>query len=243
MVNLQRCKFLSVAIALLVVGTDTLKGVATQSKPAGAGFVNLAPDLNLRANPNLIASSQGPFAFWKRRPRTRLGVRSGVCMVSPGLIDKYTTWHDRPLFVWQGNGSQVNIRNRENKTVFWTQKINGTEQQVAYNGKDSLPPGLYQWQVLGTNSSVPNSWTTFEVMSTTERDTIKSELLSLEQQLQAKGASKEEIALKKAEYFGDRELWSDAVQTLYQVENPSASFVEQRRSYVASLCTTQSATK
>lgn len=229
MVNLQRRFWLSVAIIPLVMMGISSDRVDSRSVPD---------------SPQLIASSGWRFAFWQRRPRRRLGVRSGACAVSPGLVGKYTIWHDRPLFVWQGKGTQVSVRDRENQTVLWTQPLNATEQEVPYNAQDSLQPGkLYQWQILGTESlgSDLNYWTTFEVMPTERRDQIKSELQTLEQQLRAKRASQEEIALQKADYFANREFWSDAVQTLYEVENPSASFVEQRRSYVANLCSTQPA--
>lgn len=88
-------------------------------------------------------------------------------------------------------------------------------------------------------------------MPADERDKIQVDLQTLEQKLRATGASPEEIALKKADYFINYKIkqeinkneplspWSDALQTLYEVENPSPSFVEQRQAYVASFCTQQ----
>jgi hypothetical protein len=51
-----------------------------------------------------------------------------------------------------------------------------------------------------------------------------------------KGQSVEDIAVAKAEIFVEKDLWSDALQVLYEVEKPSTAFVEQRQSYIQNLC-------
>ncbi len=241
MFNLQRRKFLfSYAIIPLVISNYCIAPV-TES-------------------PHLVA--QNAFkawirSFWQRRPSHRLGARSGICPIAPGLIETYVVWHDRPLFVWLGEGTQIRVRDRESQAVLWTQSLKTTERQIAYSGKEPLQPGkLYQWQLLGIESlsSDRNHWTTFKVMPTSDRDKIKADLQTLEQKLRATGADQEEIGLKKADYFLNYKIkheidkneelnaWSDALQTLYEVENPSPSFIEQRQAYVANFCTQPTAT-
>ncbi|GAB1541031.1 hypothetical protein NUACC21_37000 [Scytonema sp. NUACC21] len=194
-------------------------------------------------------------SFWQRRPRHRLGARSGVCPIAPGLLETYVVWHERPLFIWHGEGTQISVRDRETQTVLWTQALKGSDRQMSYNGKEPLQPGkLYQWQLLGTktSSSDRNNWTTFQIMPATEREKIATDLQTLEQKLGASKASKEEIALKKADYFLNYNIkqevaqnneapnaWSDALQTLFEIENPSSSFIKERQGYVVGLCTEQ----
>ena len=208
------------------------------------------PEFAMPESPQLIAQSNGWItSFWGRRPRKRLGARGGACAVAPGLLaeqksndlstqNKLAVWHERPMFVWDGKATQVQVRDHANReVVLWTQPV-GATQQVLYSG-DALQPGkFYQWQVLGEEptGSDRNYWITFALMPTEQHDQIKTQLETLEQQLQSSGSSAEEIALQKASYFADRNLWSDALQVLFAVENPSASFLEERRSYVAQLC-------
>jgi hypothetical protein len=244
MFSLQRCKFLfSTAIIPLFVSSTAISNAQTTPVPK---------------SPQLIAQKTSTTrlgSIFQRRPRHRLGARSGICPISPGLLETYVVWHDRPLFVWQGRGAQIIVRDRQTQTVLWTQPLNGTDQKIAYNGKEPLQPGkLYQWQLLGieSSSSDRNQWTTFQIMPASDRDKIQADLQTLEQKLRTTKVSQEEIVLQKADYFLNYKIkqenntneapnaWSDALQTLYEVENLSPSFVEQRQTYVADFCTKQS---
>ena len=234
--RLNRKSFLSYALVPFV-----LTGGSSFQAPEFAAIAE---------SPQIIAQSNGWItSFWGRRPRKRLGARGGACAVAPGLLaeqksndsstqNKLAVWHERPMFVWDGKATQVQVRDHANReVVLWTQPV-GAAQQVLYSG-DALQPGkYYQWQVLGEEptSSDRNYWITFALMSSEQHDQIKTELETLEQQLQSSRSSAEEVALQKAAYFADRNLWSDALQVLFTVENPSASFLQERRSYVAQLC-------
>lgn len=131
MFNLQRRNLFSYAIIPLFIST-----IGISNSRAAPVF----------ASPQLIA--QNTFtdwirAFWQRRPRQRLGARSNTCQIAPGLIETYIVWHDRPLFVWQGEGTQLNVRDRESQAVLWTQPLNTTDRQFAYNGPEPLQPGSF----------------------------------------------------------------------------------------------------
>ncbi|PSB25000.1 hypothetical protein [Stenomitos frigidus] len=181
--------------------------------------------------------------FWQHKPRRPRTIRGNVCPISPGLIETLNIWHDRPLFIWQGQGSQLRVRDyNQRDRVLWERTI--TDQApVRYDGQAALQPGqLYQWQIMATDPATPNrlanqkTWETFRVLPAEQRQAIGTALRTLEQRLQQQNASAEDIALIKAEFFADQDLWSDALQVIYEVSNPSAQFVEQRSSYVASLC-------
>lgn len=60
-------------------------------------------------------------------------------------------------------------------------------------------------------------------------------------------ASSEEIALKKANYFANYQIkrqtsnqvfnpWSDVLQSLYDIENPSAQYTQLREEYTGYFC-------
>jgi hypothetical protein len=200
------------------------------------------------SSPGIRPSAQFPAVFhdsppvqiaiWNRRPRRPLGTR-GTCPIAPGLLGKRLIWHERPLFLWQGRGVELRVRDRATSQVIWRQALEAAQESAVYSGTIPLQPGkLYQWQVTGRS----DNWHTFDMMPTAQRQTIAAELQSLERQQQSMGASPEAIALKKAEFFADQELWSDALQTVFEVNNPSTAFVEQQEAYVRSLCTVSSAT-
>ena len=61
----------------------------------------------------------------------------------------------------------------------------------------------------------------FKVMEFQKRLGITIRLALLEHRLKKQGANAEKIALEKANYFANEELWSDVVNEIYQVKNPS----------------------
>jgi hypothetical protein len=192
-------------------------------------------------------------SIWGNKPRRRLVSRSlGVCAISPGLVETYFVWSDRPLFLWYSSGvnkiAQLIVRDPATAKVVWTQTVNITDQKVFYNGEKTLEPGKrYQWQVLGNDnmSLIPPS--TFQIMAVGDRDKIQTDLQALEKKLKANKIPPEEIALQKADYFlnyqithqteaGIFHLWSDALEILYKVDKPSPSFIEKRQAKVEDLC-------
>ncbi|BAY28747.1 hypothetical protein NIES2107_05790 [Nostoc carneum NIES-2107] len=219
---------------------------------------NLANAQNIRQTQQTIAQSVDWVGlFWQRRPKKRLasrGVVQPVCAISPGLVETYKLWSDRPLFLWHSPGNnqdaQVVVRDYETEKVVWQKSVKIADQQATYDAEKPLEPGkFYQWQLSGSNN-----WTTFQVMEASDRQKIQSGLQALEQQLKSAKASPEEIALKKADFFINYEIqhttetgtfhpWSDAFQILYQVEKPSTSFVKQRADFVSNVCKPASAAR
>ncbi|MDZ7959796.1 MAG: hypothetical protein RMY34_18260 [Aulosira sp. DedQUE10] len=226
---------------------------------ASGGIVsaNLANAQNIRQTQQIIAQSVDWIGlFWQRRPKKRLASRGPiqpVCAISPGLVDTYQLWSDRPLFLWHSPGNnqdaQVVVRDYDTQEVVWQKPVKIADQQAAYDAEKSLKPGkFYQWQLSGSS----DTWITFQVMEASDRQKIQAGLQTIEQQLKSTKASPEEIALKKADFLINYEIkhttetgtfhpWSDAFQILYQVEKPSASFIKQRAAFVTNVCTPPSA--
>ena len=187
-------------------------------------------------------------SFWQRRPTKRLISRSTstISPIAPGLIETYFIWSDRPLFMWRSPGVnqevQLIVRDLENNSVVWEQTVNLADQKVFYNAQNPLEPGKqYQWQLSGITAR-----RSFQVMAASDRNKIQADLQTLEQKLRATKASDEEIALRKADYFFNypvrhktdndiHHLWSDGLQAMFQVEQPSDDFKQKRETYVADL--------
>ncbi|MEH2030297.1 MAG: hypothetical protein V7K67_11585 [Nostoc sp.] len=152
-----------------------------------------------------------------------------ICMVSPDAPAKpRIVWSDRPLFLWKGRVQTIAVRLRDSKQDLWNQSVTET-QNITYQGEPLQPGQTYEW-VVNSSRFVP-----FKIMDTKERDRITAELQTLENQLQAQGVGIEAIALAKAKYFADSNLWSDALQQAYSVPNPSDGLKEMIKN-IGNLC-------
>jgi hypothetical protein len=74
-------------------------------------------------------------------------------------------------------------------------------------------------------------------MDAEKRDRIKTQLQILERELKAEGATAEERAMKRAEYFARQQLWSDVLQEAYSLENPSTALAKIVQTIPTQLCT------
>jgi hypothetical protein len=154
----------------------------------------------------------------------------GVCLIAPAVLSQTNLiWSDRPLFVWRGKPQRVEVRaysdqhDFEKQPVVWQQRVSGNAQQ-ANNPEKPLQPGQrydLQFYRLGDDKPREELRTTFGVMGIQQRDRIYKDLKTLETQLKAEQATQEDIVLERAQYFAKQDLWSDAVQEIYEVTNPS----------------------
>lgn len=173
--------------------------------------------------------------FQRRTPGRPPISRGPLCIVSPGVLEKSNTiWSDRPLFLWQVldpevKSVQVTLRNQQMQEISKSQTVATTLQHQHLQPRQALLPGqLYLWQIAGFEGS-------FRVMAPEQRQRIQAELETLTQQLQANQASPETIAIKQAEYFANQDLWSDALERLYSLENPSPGLKQRRQEIVTQL--------
>ncbi|MBD2355141.1 hypothetical protein H6G41_11000 [Tolypothrix sp. FACHB-123] len=172
--------------------------------------------------------------FQRRRRRT--AARGNFCPISPGVQGEITqVWSDRPLFIWQGNIQTIGLRARGSDTDnLWSQSVEA-QQSINYTGEKLQPGQIYEWTVYrGKN---PAMFVPFRLMDSQKRDRITQELQTLETELQTKGADKEAIALAKAKYFANQQLWSDVLQQAYSISQPSDELKQIRQDIAQQLCT------
>ena len=235
MFHLNSGNYRKLLLTLALISTPTLFGTISSSvKPVSAQIV-------AEQSTNWITS------IWRRKPKRARGARSEICPIAPGLIDTYIVWSDRPLFLWQYSGEnkrvELTVSESGSQQDLWTKTVNLTDKKAFYDAQQALEAGkFYQWKLSGTSASG-----LFKIMPAEERENIRQQLQALEKQSKNAKKSDEEIALKKADFFFNYQIkhesekktfsaWSDALMALYQVEQPSQSFVNKRKQLVTSLC-------
>lgn len=164
-----------------------------------------------------------------------------LCLITPEYHrNSVTLWQNRPLFVWQGKIGGIGIRPANNEQIIWRQPIAMSEKsvnRVAYTG-DPLEPGqTYHWLIFDqADDSQPIRFIPFTILAGKQRDRIRVRLIILAAQLREKGATAEEMALERANYFNKQELWSDALQEVYRVDNPSTELETMIAELSTQLC-------
>ncbi|MBD2741857.1 hypothetical protein [Coleofasciculus sp. FACHB-1120] len=191
------------------------------------------------SNDTYLALSWGDIWRKLRRKRKGGGGRGGaICAIAPGkLVDADSLhakpgeileiWSDRPLFLWNiqgGTVKRIDLSRQGNKGVLWYRPIAPEQTRAVYDEEPLQPGQLYEWYLYASAPYPIQIGFVFQVMESERRDRITAELTALEERF--KGASEETIALEKANYFAERELWSDALQQLYSVPKPSAELVD-----------------
>lgn len=146
----------------------------------------------------------------KEKPQTSRD--DSVQPIAPGVLDGVqVVWSDRPVFVWSGSIGRIDLCDEASGELLWSQPVSPEDQGVAYTGEPLQPGGIYEW-MLCDRLGVANDLVTFQVMSAEERDRIAAELAELEAGLRAEGATTDAIALQRARYFADRQLWTDVLR-------------------------------
>lgn len=160
---------------------------------------------------------------------------SNVCAIAPEPAPQ-EIWSDRPLFVWQAEVGKIEVRLQDSKNALWQQPVTAAQRSVLYGGDEALQPGeTYNW-VSFDRQNKRLFGVRFKVMDAEKRDGIKTQLQSLEAELKAKGATGEEIAMHRAQYFAKQKLWSDFWREVFSVENPSTALTEMVKTQTTQLC-------
>ena len=188
------------------------------------------------------------WSLFKGRKEPSMGSRHGpICLVSPGLLEqKNVVWSERPLFLWWGTLPSLEIRLYSpfnpalESEICWSQKLTADSptvnaQSVPYTGEALQPGETYDWELVNPSSSY-RLRRSFQVMDLAARKPIAADLEALTVQLEATGAGDEEIALEQAHYFAQRGLWSDALQAIYEVKNPSPELMAGAIDLLRNLC-------
>ncbi|BAZ18747.1 hypothetical protein NIES4071_106320 (plasmid) [Calothrix sp. NIES-4071] len=131
------------------------------------------------------------------RPKRKKASRGDICLIAPAaLTETYKVWHDRPLFLWKYSGANqdadliVTEYDDSNKIV-WKKSVNLIAQKLLYGAEKTLEADkLYQWQLVSNSKQISSS-IAFQIMSTSERNQIETDLLALERNLKASQAPSE----------------------------------------------------
>ena len=175
----------------------------------------------------------------KEPPRTS---RGKLCPISPGNLGEQLIWSDRPLFIWRGDipqstvnlySSSANFNYEQDEQLIWSQAIAANFISIIYNGEPLQPGFIYDWEFVTSGKTYHS---TFVMMTEEEKQAIAQDLAGLENRALADGKDKEEIAIAKADYLAQKQLWSDVLQYLYSVENPSADLVSKTEDIEEYLC-------
>lgn len=151
------------------------------------------------------------------------GPGEDILPILPGLISA-KIWSDRPLFLWQGIARQIELISATGGIV-WSQRLSETAQHCLYTGKP-LSAGSYEW-ILYSSAKVAVTKIAFQIMQPIEQAKISAELEALEAQLPS--ASAEQLALQRANYFAERQLWSDVCREAFLVTNPTEELLGLRQ--------------
>ncbi|GAB4203608.1 MAG: hypothetical protein Fur006_58080 [Coleofasciculaceae cyanobacterium] len=211
----------------------TLFTISLEALPIQAAIRQQPQQLLTKNQGIYLANSVGNIVKTFRRKKTNGGGRpiSGLCAIAPvKLVDRdakqeenreiQKVWSDRPLFLWNSQGGtveKIELFLEKSDTALWSREFPEGATSIIYDGKPLQPGQTYEWQL---TAPFPQAQPLFRVMDSQEREEIKVGLKQLEEKF--KGASTEKIALEKANYFAEQELWSDALRELYSVPNPSA---------------------
>lgn len=155
---------------------------------------------------------------------------SSFCLVAPSGTNQ-GIWHDRPLFIWQqGAAVRIELLASPSEEVLWSKNLTPNDTTAVYEG-EPLPAGQrYEWRLYRSDKDF--EVILFRILPKEERDRITAEL----NQLQTQGATAEEIALQRANYFAKKRLWADALQEIYSVPNPSEQLKQLGQEITTYLC-------
>jgi hypothetical protein len=160
-----------------------------------------------------------------------------LCILAPkptNTADAVEVWSDRPLFLWQGGVGKIEV-NLDDSTAIWSQTPAATDQQLIYGGEALQPGQSYTWTIFDQNLAVVRQ-IPFRLLSADQQQAIAADLAALEQQFTEAGAPAEEIILRRASYFAQRQLWADALREIFSIEAPSPAIEQYQQGVAARFC-------
>lgn len=222
---------------------DDISGTVTKdNKPAGdnPAPVGGTPGTSRSMNPWRIVFESVPKDNNPPLPTNPGSPRpiGGVCAIAPKAIGNNTeVWNERPLFIWAGPFKRIELRRVGEEQVLWSKALD-RQNKILYDGEPLQPGQTYEWSLyFSPDTDFPPFRTeTFQVMDSQKRGRIQQDLQRLDESLKARKASAEEIAREHALYFVRQQLWLDALQEAYSVENPSPALKQLIQSMPKEIC-------
>ncbi|MGB3238888.1 MAG: hypothetical protein WBB29_11360 [Geitlerinemataceae cyanobacterium] len=148
---------------------------------------------------------------------TTPSVRGNFCLIAPSTLGQTSTiWNDLPLFIWDGNVSNIELRDHNSDTALWTAQPDATASTFQYDGEPLEPGQTYDVVMTTTGELI----FTFTVMDAQTRAGIAADLQALEERAIEQGADEGSIAFARAQYFANRGLRWDALQEVFSVIEP-----------------------
>ena len=178
----------------------------------------------LPANKNRKPQKKAPWqAFLEeisqrlRRSPTNAVSRGSICAIAPGIIGQRNhIVSDRPLFLWQGQVDEIEIRHFTTDEVLWAQSIPEGQQYMHYSGQPLHPGSTYIWTLKYQGQARENRLV--EIMEQHLRESFLqagTAPIAIRDRSQTRPII-HPSSLKQADYFLEQELWSDAVSVLGQ---------------------------
>lgn len=197
-----------------------------------------------------LSSELGTGSFWLRlfgvsdppfSSSRGVGRGDAPCLLTPVESEGARVWRDRPVFVWLGLAEEIQIALDGDSVWGGTlmPQSGSTEaiRWLRYGAEQPLEPGQeYMWwmQWVGL-SKTPDLY--FEVVGGAERQAIDQDLMALTQEYADE--SPETVALARAKYFADRNLWSDFWAELLSLEEPSPEVIGVMQETAQFLCSSE----
>ena len=195
--------------------------------------VNAANTQNIHNSSSVEENSSNHLALswngiWQRIKRRRVAGGSrgdNVCSSSPSQLRNVNSqtksveeiWHQNPLFAWE-SGKLEAVSLKEGNRIYWQQEVEATQNHLFYHGKPLQPGTTYTLVVFNPYETEIQK---IQIVDRHKHQKIAADLAEIEDRLKSEGANKEEIAFKKADYFAQRQMWSDALWEIYSIPNPS----------------------
>ncbi|GAX44260.1 hypothetical protein NIES4075_52780 [Tolypothrix sp. NIES-4075] len=216
---------LSCTLTALPILANQAQSAKKTPTPQGFSWTNIS---------QALFSKKPPIQPRKGGSRDPLLPTGDICMISPDApSERRIVWSDRPIFIWKGAVQKIAVRTRGSNEYLWSQNVAGA-QSANYTGTALQPGQTYEWLVFIGES--PSKFVPFQVMDAQQSKRITSDLNNL---IKEKKANSEAIALAKANYFIQNQLWSDALQQAYSVENPSRELAQILKDIPDKLCNQQ----
>ena len=161
-------------------------------------------------------------------PPQPIGSRGGeVYAIAPSEIEGLNViWRDRPLLIWEGAIAKVKISDAETDDLLWSQEVSPENRWVAFAGEPLQPGRRYEWGLCDRHGNLLTNPVTFHVLASEQWEGVAVALAKKEAALQAEDARSEAIALERASYFADQQLWADVLMVAFSTANPSTGLID-----------------
>lgn len=160
---------------------------------------------------------------------------ANLCWITP----TDSLWNTRPQLVWLGSFRSVGVRPVGTQTILWRSvaPVANRLHRLEYGGTPLEPGKAYEWVFFfSETANTPMLRVPFQMVDVNQQAAIKTDLAKLTNQHQKQKITAEALALQRANYFAQRQLWSDVLQEVYSVKNPSKQLQQVAQDTEAEVC-------